>query len=178
MSHLNCCYAEDCRFDSFFGWIRSTQHCVCNKWLPTCGWLQSSVSLQSCSNLQSQNWTESCEEFQKKIINSNPILLKQKWQHPDPSMYWNVARFRSKDMFISGHFHVLGMRTPHFQCHINREVATTSPRFCNDPHLLHVPFVKVVPGTTFTCWSKHQFVANGKAGQQVSKASHCHIKQQ
>ena len=25
-------------------------------------------------------------------------------------MYWNVARFKSKYMFISGHFHVLGMR--------------------------------------------------------------------
>jgi len=27
-------------------------------------------------------------------------------------------------MFISGHFHVLGMRKPHFQCNANREVAT------------------------------------------------------
>jgi len=29
-------------------------------------------------------------------------------------------------MLISGHFHVLGMRKPHFQCNANREVATTS----------------------------------------------------
>jgi len=29
-------------------------------------------------------------------------------------------------MFISGHFHVLGMRKPHFQCNANQEVATTS----------------------------------------------------
>jgi len=29
-------------------------------------------------------------------------------------------------MIISGHFHVLGMQKPHFQCNANREVATTS----------------------------------------------------
>jgi len=34
-------------------------------------------------------------------------------------------------MLISGHLHVLGMRKPHFQCNSNRQVATTSPRFCN-----------------------------------------------
>jgi len=49
-------------------------------------------------------------------------------------------------MFISGHFHILGMRKPHFQiqCNANREVATTSPPLCNEPHLSHVLFVKVV----------------------------------
>ena len=83
--YLNCYYAEDHRFDSFFGWLRVTQHCACNKWLPACRWLQSSVNLQShnwterYSNLQSQNWSESCEEVQKKIINSNPIRFKEKW---------------------------------------------------------------------------------------------------
>jgi len=46
-------------------------------------------------------------------------------------------------MFISGHFHVLCMPKPHYQRNANREVATTSPRFCNEPHLLHVLFVKV-----------------------------------
>jgi len=29
-------------------------------------------------------------------------------------------------MFISGNFHALDMRKPHFQCNANREVATTS----------------------------------------------------
>ena len=48
--------------------------------------------------------------------------------------------FESAHIFISGHFHVLSMRKPHFQCNANREVVTTSPRFCNEPHLLHVPF--------------------------------------
>ena len=81
-------------------------------------------------------------------------------------------------MFISGHFHVLGMRKPHFQCNANREVATTSHRFCNEPHLLHVLFVKVVPGTAFRSWSKHHFVVIRKAEQQVHKASHCGTKQQ
>jgi len=144
MSNLNCYYAEDCRFDFFFGWLRAMQHCAGNKWLPTCRWLQSSV------NVQSQNWIKSCKEVQKKIINSNPNLFKRKWQHPNPSIYCNVAKFKSKYMFISGLFHVFGMRKPHFQCNTNREVATTSPRFCNESHLLHVLFVKVVPGTTFT----------------------------
>jgi len=55
---------------------------------------------------------------------------------------------------------------------------STSPRFCNEPHLLHVLFVKVVPGTTFTSWSKHHLVVIGKADQQVRKASHCRTKQQ
>jgi len=81
-------------------------------------------------------------------------------------------------MFIFGHFHVLGMEKPHFQCNANREVATTSRRFCSEPHLLHVPFVKVVPGTTFTSWSKHHFVVIGKAEKQVRKPSHCRTKQQ
>ena len=51
-------------------------------------------------------------------------------------------------------------------------------RFCNESHLLHVLFVKVVPGTTFTSWSKHHFVVIGKAEKQVRKASHCRTKQQ
>jgi len=52
------------------------------------------------------------------------------------------------------------------------------PRFCNEPHLLHVLFVKVAPGTTFTSWSKHHFVVIGKVEQQVRKTSHCCTKQQ
>jgi len=55
MSNLHCYCSEDCRFDSFFGWLRATQHCAWNKWLPMCRWLQSTVNLQSYSNLQSQN---------------------------------------------------------------------------------------------------------------------------
>jgi len=86
--------------------------------------------------------------------------------------------FESAHIFISGHFHVLSMRKPHFQCNANREVVTTSPRFCNEPHLLHVPFLKVVPDTTFTSWSKHYIAVIGKAEQQVPKASHCRTKQQ
>jgi len=50
-------------------------------------------------------------------------------------------------MFISGHFHVLAIRRPHCQCNTNREVATASPHFCNEPHPLHVHFMKVAPGT-------------------------------
>jgi len=83
-------------------------------------------------------------------------------------------------MFISGHYHVLGMQKPYFQCNANREVATTFSHFCNEPHLLHLLFPKVVglPSTTFTSWLKHHFVVIGKAEQQARKASHCHTKQQ
>jgi len=81
-------------------------------------------------------------------------------------------------MLISGHFHALGMRKPHFQYSANWEVATTSPRFCNEPHLLHVLFVKIVPGTTFTSRSKPHFVVTVNAKQQVRKAFHCRTKQQ
>jgi len=63
-------------------------------------------------------------------------------------------------MFLSRHFHVLGMRKPHFQCNANREVATTSSRFCNEQHLLHVLFVKVVPGTTFISWQGLSLLKN------------------
>ena len=73
---------------------------------------------------------------------------------------------------------VLAIRKLHFQCNANREVATTSPRFCNEPHPLHVVFVNVVPGTTFTSWSKHHFVVIKKVERQVRKASHCRTKQQ
>ena len=177
MSNINCYYAENCRFDSFFDWFRATQHCACNKWLPTCQCLKSSVNLQSCSNLQSQNRTDSCEWVQKKIISSYRNLFKRNWQHPNPSIYWNVARFQYKYMFISGHFHVLSMRKPHFQCNANREVATT-PSFLHRTAHIACSFVKVATGTTFTSWSKHHFVVTGKAEQKVHKASHCGTKQQ
>ena len=39
----------------------------------------------------------------------------------------------------------------------SKNFATISPGFCNEPHLLHVLFVKVAPGTTFTSWTKHHF---------------------
>jgi len=81
-------------------------------------------------------------------------------------------------MFMSGYFHVLSMRKPHFQCNANWEVVTTSPRFLNEPHPLHVLFVKVVLGNTFTSWSNNHFVVTGKAEQQVRKTSHCGTKQQ
>ena len=44
----------------------------------------------------------------------------------------------------------------HFQCNINRQVATTFPPYCNAVHRSHVPFVRVAPGTTFTYWSKQK----------------------
>ena len=182
MSNLNCYYAEDCQFDSFFGWLRATQHCACNKCrlLPTCRLLQSTVNLQSqnwtesYSNLQSENWTESWEEFQQKMINSNPNLFKQKWWHPNLSMYWNVARY--KCIFISGHFHALGMQKAHFQWNAKREVAITSPRFFNEHHLLHVLFCEGCAWHHLRILVKAPLIE--KAEQQVHNASHCRTEQQ
>jgi len=88
MCNLNCYYVEERRLDSFFGLLRATQHCGSNKWLPTYRWLQSTVNLQSYSNIPKieskvavtcrHKTTESCEEVQKWSINSNPNLFKQK----------------------------------------------------------------------------------------------------
>jgi len=60
----------------------------------------------------------------------------------------------------------------HFQRNFKREVATMSPPFCSEPHLSHILFVNVEPGTTATSWSKHHFVEIGKPRRQVCKASH------
>jgi len=57
-------------------------------------------------------------------------------------------------------------------------VCNNIPRIFNKPHLLHVLFVKVVPGTIFTSWPKHHFAVIGKAEQQVRKPSNCGTKQQ
>ena len=66
------------------------------------------INLATCSP---KTLIENCDKFQKKIIISNPNLVKQKWWRPNPSTYWTVARYqpKSKCMFISGHFHLLGM---------------------------------------------------------------------
>jgi len=54
---------------------------------------------------------------------------------------------------MSGHFHVLSTRKPHFQCNINWMVPTTSLHFCNEPHLLHVLFCEGC-----TCHDLHTLV--------------------
>jgi len=119
MPNLNWYHAEACRFDSFCGWLRATQHCAYNKWLPTCRWLQSTINLQSYSNLQFQNWTESScnmqpqnwteswEEFQKKIFNSNSNMLSkndniQIHQYIEMSQYLNPSACSSLVIFMYG----------------------------------------------------------------------------
>ena len=66
----------------------------------------------------------------------------------------------------------------HIQRNANREVATTSPSLYYEPYGSHVLVVKAAPGTTFTSWSQHHFVAIEKPNRQVRKASHCGNKQQ
>ena len=93
----------------------------------------------------------------------------------------NILKYRKIEIQVHVHlwsFSCIRHTKPHFQCNANREVATTSPRFCNETHPLHVIFVDVVLGTTFTSCLKHHFVVIKKAEQQVRKASHCGTKQQ
>ena len=63
-------------------------------------------------------------------------------------------------------------------CNTNREVATTSLPFYNEPHRSHILFVKVSHSMTFTSWSQYHFVAIGKHESHVCKASHCGSKHQ
>jgi len=58
------------------------------------------------------------------------------------------------------------------------EVATTSPYFHNEPHQSHILCEIAEPGTTFTSWSQHHFVAIGKPERYMRKASHYGSKQQ
>ena len=67
---------------------------------------------------------------------------------------------------------------PRIQLNASGGVAATSPHFYNEPHGSHVPCMKAAPGTTFTFWSQHLFVAIGKPERHVRKASHCGSKQQ
>jgi len=64
------------------------------------------------------------------------------------------------------------------QRNTNGEVATTSPPFYNEPHRSHVLCVKAEPGTTFTSWAQHHFVAIRNPEWHVRKASHHGSKQQ
>jgi len=63
----------------------------------------------------------------------------------------------------------------HNQRNTTGEVATTSPPFYNEPHVL---CVQTDPGTTFTSWSQHHFVAIGNPEWHMRKASHHGMKQQ
>ena len=62
----------------------------------------------------------------------------------------------------------------HIQRNANREVATTSPPFYNEPHRSHVLFVKSASGTTFHILVTALFCCDWKPERQVCKASHWH----
>ena len=66
----------------------------------------------------------------------------------------------------------------HNQRNTTGEVATTSPPFYNEPYRSHLLCVKADPGTTFTSWSQHHFVAIRYLERHVRKASHRGSKQQ
>jgi len=55
---------------------------------------------------------------------------------------------------------------------------TPTEKLQQHPAVIARFFVKVVPGTTFTSWSKDYFVVIGKAEHQVRKTFHCCTKQQ
>jgi len=57
----------------------------------------------------------------------------------------------------------------HIQSNANREVATTSPLFYDEPNRSQVVFVKAALDTTFTSSSQHHFDAIGKPERQCAK---------
>jgi len=65
----------------------------------------------------------------------------------------------------------------HNQRNTTREVATTSPPFCNKPQRSHVLCVKTEIGTTSPSWSQHHFVVTGNPERHVRKASNRGCKQ-
>jgi len=65
----------------------------------------------------------------------------------------------------------------HIQPNANWKVATTSPSFFSEPHRSHVLFVKVAPGTTFTSWPQHYFLATGKPERQLQWCTDMEIVQ-
>ena len=187
------------------------------------------------SNVLYPSWADCCVEVHKKIFNSNPNLVKS--NSINMLECRKIIQTQVACMFISGHFHVMGMRNTrkyiscvhwnrkaqaasaqsftlwqqatrevtwqnrpitcsphihlcvallahyvrgesHFQRNTNWEVTATSYPFWNELHQSYVLFVKVSPGTTYTLWSLHHFVATGKPKPQVRKVSHCGSKQE
>ena len=78
-----------------------------------------------------------------------------------------VTGFEEKDAVLRAHS-VLG--ESHIQRNANREFATTSPPFYNEPHLSHVLHVKVAPGTTFISWSQHHFVDMSRSANTCAQS--------
>ena len=66
----------------------------------------------------------------------------------------------------------------HIQRNATGVVSTTSPPFYNEPHRLHVLFVKASHSMTSTSWLQHHFVAIGNPERHMRKASYCGSKQQ
>ena len=114
-----------------------------------------------------------------KCAKLHTVAASNNRDHPMISLYYCLL---TSHIFLC--FYAVALCThpicgeSHFQRNVNREVATTSPPFCCEPHLSHILSVKVAPGTNFTSWSKHYFVVIGKPRRQVCKASHCGSKQQ
>jgi len=125
MGNLNCYYAELRIISTTLSLVgsgrarrRSSMHCACNKLLPKCPWLQSTVNTQSYCNLQSQNWSENyknhqpksdlkvTKKFKRKSTNLIQICLSKndniqihqyieisQDSNPDPSRYSTVVIF-------------------------------------------------------------------------------------
>jgi len=177
MRNLNCCYAEDCRFDSFFGWLRTTQHCKNgSQRVVGCNPVLSCSPTVTCSP---KSETKVAKKFKRKSSIPNQFCLNkndnfQINQYIEMSLGLNPSSQQVHLRWFSCIEHAkttLSMQRQPRGCN-------NIPHFFNKPHLLHVLFVKVLPGTIFTCWSKQHCVVIGKAEQQVCKPSHCGTKQE
>jgi len=102
-------------------------------------------------------------EFSYFVLNKSKILLRAE------SLSNMCAKLRDHSIIACSHHiyvvffftHIPFVVNRAFQRNASGEVATTSPPFYNEPHRSHVLCVKAEPGTTFTSWSQHHFVAIG-----------------
>ena len=78
--------------------------------------------------------------------------------HAPRSLYYCLFAPRIYSVFFANTTFVVNRA---FQRNASGVVATSLPSY-NEPHRSHVLCVKAEPGTTFTSWSQHHFVARGK----------------
>ena len=110
-----------------------------------------------------------------KCTKLHTVVASNNRGHPMRSLYYFL--FTPHIYIVVLHAHPLRGESQN-QRYANGKVATTSPPFYNEPHRLHVLFVKASHSTTSASWSQHHFVVIGNPERQVRKASHCGSKQQ
>ena len=89
-----------------------------------------------------------------KCAKLHTVAASNNRDHASQSLLWLLVR--------ATHIYVVVLRA-----HPVR--GESYPPFYNEPHRLHVLCVKAEPGTTFTSWSQHDFVAIGNPSSKCTK---------